>query len=67
MTTPPTPAESPPLSEKLEAWSYLQGYTDASKPHPRMAQTGTEARCILCGLDESPLHDLPCQKEPRPQ
>lgn len=35
---------------------YFQGFK-ANESHPRMASTGTEGRCGLCGKIESPLHD----------
>lgn len=35
---------------------YFQGFTE-DVPHPRMAATGTEGRCELCGLYDSELHE----------
>ena len=35
---------------------YFQGFV-ADKSHPLMSATGSEGRCELCGLRESPLHD----------
>jgi len=40
---------------KTEA-DYFQGFKK-DLPHPSMPATGTEGRCELCGLRDSPLHD----------
>ncbi len=48
-----------PEERKLERSSmidYFQGFV-ADKSHPLMSATGSDGRCELCGLRESPLHD----------
>lgn len=37
--------------------AYFFGHR-ANQPHPRMAATGSEDRCELCGYRESYLHDV---------
>ena len=39
----------------MDGWDYFQGFR-RDEPHPRLAATGSEGRCELCGLDEAPLH-----------
>ena len=64
---PPHPTVAPDDAQRLilgavrqemetDPADYFFGYV-ADKPHPRMASTGTEGRCELCGLLDSPMHD----------
>lgn len=48
------------FAQRLEQEGYFQGYK-SDLPHPRMAATGTEGRCELCRLVDSPLHGTPEQ------